>query len=182
MTRRDSDAASGEDGRVLLGRIHGLFGVRGWVKLRSHTVPPENILDYPRWQVGRDGDWRPMRLVDGRVHGKGLVALLAPEDGEPLPDRDAAAELVGRDIAVPRDRLPPPPEGRHYWTDLIGLRVINRDGAELGTVESMMDTGAHAVLVVAGERERLIPFVPGPIVDEVDLAAGRIVVDWDTGF
>lgn len=163
----------------MLGRIHGLFGVRGWVKVYSHTAPPENILAYPRWLVGGDGDWRPMRLVDGRVHGKGLVALLAEEEhGEPVADRDAAAALVGREIAVPRDSLPPLPEGEYYWADLIGLRVINRGGVELGAVEHVTDTGAHGVLVVAGDRERLIPFVTGEIVDEVDLAAGTIAVDW----
>lgn len=156
--------------------------MRGWVKVYSYTDPPENLLKYSRWQVGRDGDWLSMRLVEGRVHGKGLVALLAPGEDEPIEDRDAAAELMGRDIAVTRDQLPPLAEGRYYWADLIGLRVINRDGVELGTVERMMDTGAHGVLVVAGDRERLIPLVIGEIVDEVDLDAGRIVVDWAADF
>lgn len=161
-----------------MGRIHGLFGVRGWVKVYSHTVPSEGILAYPRWHVGRAGDWQPMRLVDGRIHGKGLVALLAPIDDEPIAERDVAAGLVGSDVAVAREDLPPLPEGEHYWRDLIGLRVINRDGDALGEVAEMMDTGAHGVLVVAGERERLIPFVRGAIVEAVDLDAGRITVDW----
>lgn len=166
--------------RVLLGRINGLFGVRGWVKVYSYTVPAANILAYSRWYVGRSGDWRSMRLVDGRVHGKGLVALLAPADGdEPVADRDAAAELMGQEIAVARDDLPPLAEGEHYWADLLGLQVVNRDGDELGTVTGMMDTGVHGVLVVDGEHERLIPFVPGEIVDEVDSGTGRIVVDWE---
>lgn len=178
MAQRESDEPQ-VNGRVPLGRIHGLFGVRGWVKVYSYTDPPENLLNYSRWQVGRDGDWRSMRLVEGRVHGKGLVALLAYGDGEPIADRDTAAELMGSDIAVTRDRLPPLPDGRYYWVDLIGLRVIDRGGAELGTVTDIMDTAAHGVLVVAGDRERLIPFVIGEIVDEVDLASGRIVVDWD---
>lgn len=165
-------------GRVLLGRIHGLFGVRGWVRVYSYTAPPENILDYPLWYVGHADGWHPMRPVDGRRHGKGLVVRLAPEDGEPIADRDAAAALMGRDIAVPREDLAPPPAGEYYWTDLIGLRVVSRDGDELGVVANVMDTGAHGVLVVEGERERLIPFVTGAIVESVDLAAGRITVDW----
>lgn len=169
--------------RVLLGRIHGLFGVRGWVKIYSYTVPVENILDYPLWHVGRDDDWRPVRLVDGRRHGKGLVALLAPQNedgnGEPVADRDAAAAFVGCDVAVPREHLPPPPPGQHYWADLIGLRVTGRNGADLGAVDHVLDTGAHGVLVVSGERERLIPLVRGPIVEMVDLDAGRITVDWN---
>jgi 16S rRNA processing protein RimM len=119
-----------------------------------------------------------MRLVDGRVQGKGLVARLAPVDGEPILDRDAAAALVGCDIAVPRDHLPPLPEGEHYWVDLIGLRVVGRDGDELGAVVDVIDTGAHGVLVVAGERKRLIPLVTGSIVEAVDLDAGRIRVNW----
>ncbi|MES1943689.1 16S rRNA-processing protein RimM [Salinisphaera sp. PC39] len=165
-------------GTVLLGRINGLFGVRGWVKVYSYTDPAANILDFPLWHVGRDGESRPMRLVEGRVQGKGLVARLAPADGDPIDDRDEAAALVGCDIAVDRDDLPPLPEGEYYWADLLGLRVVNREGDELGTVSHMMDTGVHGVLVVNGERERLIPFVPGVIVDDVDLAAGRITVDW----
>lgn len=168
---------SGGAGQVLLGRIHGLFGVRGWVKVYSYTAPPENILDYPLWYVGDDR--RPMRLVDGRVHGKGLVVRLAPEDGEPLADRDAAAALLESDIAVSREALPPLAEGEYYWADLIGLDVVNRDSEALGRVAGMMDTGAHGVLIVTGERERLIPFVIEAIVDEVDLEAGRITVDWD---
>lgn len=170
-------AGSGAD-RVLLGRVHGLFGVRGWVKVYSYTIPVANILNYSLWQIGRHGEWRPMRLVDGRAHGKGLVAHLAPADGEPLADRDAAAALLGSEIAVARADLPPPAPGEYYWADLVGLRVINREGTELGTVADMMDNGAHGILVVAGERERLIPFVTGPIVDGVDFQAGTIAVDW----
>lgn len=171
---------SAGSGTVLLGRINGLFGVRGWVKVYSYTAPAANILDFPLWHVGRDGESRPMRLVEGRVQGKGLVARLAPADGDPIDERGEAAALVGCDIAVDRDDLPPLPEGEYYWADLLGLRVVNREGDELGTVSHMMDTGVHGVLVVAGERERLIPFILGVIVDDVDLAAGRITVDWES--
>lgn len=167
---------------VVLGRVHGLFGVRGWVKVYSYTQPPANILDYPDWQLRVDGTWRPMRLADGRAQGKGLIAHLAPAGGEPLPDRDAAAALLGADIAVDRAALPPLADDEVYWVDLIGCAVTTTEGVELGRVTDMMDTGAHGIMVVTGDDEHLIPLVRGPIVQAIDLDARAITVDWQTGF
>ena len=163
--------------RVVLGKVGAIFGVRGWVKLWSFTDPIENLLQYRELELGHEGRWRPARLADGRKHGKGLVARF---DG--VDDRDAAAALVGSELAVARSRLPAPAEGEYYWADLVGLEVVNRDGVGLGRVEQMMATGANDVMVVKGERERLLPFLPGRFVDEVDLDGGRIVVDWDPEF
>jgi 16S rRNA processing protein RimM len=163
--------------RVLLGKVGAVHGVRGWVKLWSYTDPPRNLLDYDEFELGRGGAWRRVELAEGRPHGEGLVGRFAG-----IEDRDAAAELVGSELAVSRDELPPLEEGEYYWTDLVGLAVVNRDGFEFGKVAEMMATGANDVMVVTGDRERLIPFLPGRCVDEVDLAGGRIVVDWDPEF
>jgi 16S rRNA processing protein RimM len=163
--------------RVILGKIGGLYGVRGWVRLWSFTDPVENLLAYREVELGCEGTWRKARLVEGRRQGQALVARF-----DECTDRDQAAVLVGAAVAVARERLPPPAEGEYYWADLIGLEVVTGAGVSLGRVEQMMATGANDVMVVNGERERLVPFVPGRFVDKVDLAGGRIVVDWDPEF
>jgi 16S rRNA processing protein RimM len=113
-------------------------------------------------------------LVEGRRHGKGIVVRL-----QGIEDRDAAAELLGSDIGVERDTLPEAEEGQYYWTDLEGLTVVHKDGTELGKVAYLMGTGANDVLVVDGPDERLIPFVPGTVILDVDLVEGVIRVDWE---
>lgn len=160
---------------VLVGRISGVHGVRGWVKLFSHTQPREALLSYQPWFLGEQH--REVRLVESRAQGKGLVGRLADID-----DRDVAATLVDSNIYVHRDQLPKADPGSYYWTDLIGLRVLNQDDVDFGIVESMMETGSNDVLVVQGERERLVPFVYGQAVQSVDLDAGLIRVDWDPEF
>jgi 16S rRNA processing protein RimM len=159
---------------VILGRVIGLFGVRGWVKVHSYTEPREALLEYRGWLLGRDGDWQPVEVAEGRQHGKGIVVRL-----QGIEDRDAAAELLGSDIGVDRDALPEAEDGQYYWADLEGLTVVHRDGTELGKVAYLMATGANDVLVVDGPVERLIPFVPETVILDVDLAAGVIRVDWE---
>jgi 16S rRNA processing protein RimM len=163
--------------RIVVGKIAGVYGVKGWVKVRSFTKPEENILDYAPWHLEGVGLAFDVRVLDGRKHGSGLITHL-----EGVTDRDQAARLVGREITVPRECLPELEAGEYYWTDLLGLRVVNLDGVEFGLVAQIMETGANDVLVVAGERERLIPYIQGQAVREVDLAAGRILVDWDADF
>ncbi|GAB3682233.1 ribosome maturation factor RimM [Salinisphaera aquimarina] len=167
---------------IVLGRVNGLFGVKGWLKVYSYTRPADNLLEFAEWMIGRQDNWRPFRVLESRVQGKTLVARLGDTDGVPLPDRDAAVELLELDIAVSREAMPPLPHGAFYWFDLIGLEVVNRDGVPLGRVTEMMETGANDVLVLAGDRERLVPFVYGEIIDSVDLDAQRIVADWDPEF
>lgn len=159
-----------EGGQVELGRVIGAFGVQGWIRLRSYTQPAANILRYKRWTLA-DREWR---VVEGRPHGDGVVASL-----EGLADRDAAEALNGATIAVPRSALPKAGPGEFYWTDVLGSEVVSAAGARLGRLESLTSNGAQDVMVVRGERERLIPFVVGPIVKSVDSAAKRIVVEWE---
>jgi len=163
--------------RVTLGRIAGVFGVQGWLKVRSYSDPQRNLLRYKRWHLKSPGD-REVRLLQGREHTGGLVVQLADADGKAIEDRDVAATLTGSEIEVPRSELPKLKRGEYYWTDLVGLQVANVDGVELGKVEYVTNNGAQAVLALGGEPERLIPFVIGPIVQSVDLKAGRIIVEW----
>ncbi|HKT31284.1 MAG TPA: ribosome maturation factor RimM [Gammaproteobacteria bacterium] len=166
-----------ESRRVVLGRIAAPFGVRGWVKLQSWTEPPEKIIEYRPWLLERGGAWREWRVAEGRVHGRGVIARL-----EGVSDRDQAASLAGTNIAVYRKQLPALRSGQYYWADLIGLEVRLEDGRSLGRVQGLMATGANDVLVVRGERERLIPFIRGQVVKQVDSDAGLIRVDWDPDF
>ena len=157
-----------------MGRIVGLFGVRGWVKVFSYTDPREAVLDYEAWLLGEKGQWQPAELASGQRHGKAVIAQIVGVD-----DREKAAELVGKEIAVPRDALPKTEDGQYYWMDLVGSRVIHRDGTELGKVRYMLETGANDVMVVAGEQERLIPFIRDSVVISVDMAEKIINVDWE---
>jgi 16S rRNA processing protein RimM len=163
---------------VVVGSIVGLYGVRGWVRVMSHTQPRENILQYGHWHLRQGADWRPVEVAAGQSHGKGLVVSLRE-----CSDRDQARSLIGADIAVPRAELPAPAEGEYYWADLMGLRVETTEGQPLGKVDHLLETGANDVLVVQGEdRERLIPFLPEQVIKRVDLGAGVIEVDWDPDF
>lgn len=165
------------DEMIILGRISGLFGVKGWIKIYSHTSPREGILRYKTWYLNRDGRWDAARLAQGHAQGKGVVAKL-----EGLDERDQAALLVGSDIAVQREQLPKLKPDEYYWSDLEGLRVVNLEGVDLGVVSHLFETGANDVLVVKGERERLIPYTRDLAVKEVDLQEGHILVDWDPDF
>jgi len=163
-------------GVVVLGRVAGVFGTRGWIKVLSYGRERTDILRYPRWQVGSPAAWSEYSLIEGRSHGKGIIARL-----QGLSDPNTARSLVGADIGVRREDLPAPEAGSHYWIDLEGLRVVNLAGVDLGRVSHLFETGANDVMVVAGDRERLIPFIK-TVVHEVDLDGGLVRVDWDAGF
>ena len=164
------------DGLVGLGRIDGLFGVRGWVKVYSYTRPREKILTYVPWFVSTPEGWQQMVVEEGRVQGKGIVAKLAGID-----DRDQASRLVGAEIGCEATQMSPLKQGEFYWAQLEGLKVVNLSGQELGVVSHLIETGANDVIVVRNGRERCIPATPG-VLQDVDLAAGLIRVDWDADF
>ena len=135
----------------------------------------EALLGYRPWLLGEDQS--PVKIVDGRKQGKGLVALLPC-----VEDRQQAIPLVGQQIFVRRDQLPPTAADEYYWSDLEGLVVHTTKGVLLGRVEKLMETGANDVLVIHGERQHLVPFVQGQYVTRVDLEDGMIEVDWDPEF
>lgn len=155
-----------------MGRIAAPFGVKGWVKVQPFSEDPGALMDFESWRVGR-GERQTHYTVEAvQDHGKTLVAKLAGID-----DRDAAYALRGQEISVAKSALPPPEENEFYWSDLIGLKVVNHEGIELGTVDSLMESGANDLLVVKGTREYLIPFVAA-FVGKVDLSGGTIEVEW----
>jgi 16S rRNA processing protein RimM len=168
---------------ILLGRIHGAFGVRGELKLESFTEPARGILGYQPWLLrGANGSEREVEGARGRETAKGIVATLPGID-----DRDAAEALRGTEVWVPRSALPPPAPGEYYWVDLEGLRVANLDGVDFGTVSHLFATGANDVLVARGAtsedgRERMIPFIVPDYIRSVDFEAGQVTVDWDADF
>ncbi len=172
------NASSTSQRMITVGRLHGAFGVRGEVKLESYTAPERAIADYQPWTL-RDarGNERVCEGAKVREGGKGLVASVPG-----IADRDAADALRGVEVLVPRSVLPAPAPGQYYWVDLEGLRVVNLDGVEFGTVSHVFNNGANDVLVTHGERERMIPFVQPDFVTAVDVEAGVITVDWDADF
>ena len=160
---------------VPLGHIAGVHGVQGWVKIHSRTDPREAIFEYQPWLLGESLE--EIRVRQGKKHGNRLIALLESTDS-----REQAEALVNRPIAVYRDQFSELAPGEFYWTDLLGLAVRLENGTELGTIDQMLATGANDVMVVRGERERLIPFIHGQYVKQVDLDGGVVTVDWDPDF
>jgi len=175
--------------KVVIGRIAGVFGVKGWLKIQSFTSPKESFLKYRQCEARIDGtnEGKAITFDDGRPHGNGLVVHVRGVD-----DRDQAATLVGLEIAIAADSLPQLPDDDFYWHQLEGLRasVVDVQGARqfIGIVDHLMETGSADVLVIVpavgsiDDRERLVPFLLPQVIKSVDLAAGEILVDWDPDF
>ena len=172
---------------VVLGRLAGAYGVRGWLRVSSYTDPPEGILDYDPVALSRRNDrWSQARFDAGHCHGDGLVAHLVGCD-----DRDRAAALSGASVAIDAAQLPSLPAGEYYWNELVGLAVwsvASEPPTRLGTVARLLETGANDVLFVAPDadsldgRERLIPYLRDRVVREVNLERGVVRVDWEADF
>jgi 16S rRNA processing protein RimM len=158
---------------IQLGLVGAPFGVRGWIKLRSHTDPPERLLEHRELQIGREGAWRMYRIEASGRSGGALTAKLAG-----IEDRDQAAALRGAQICVTRAELPQRDDKDFYRADLIGCEVVNLAGLALGVVQHFVETPAQALMVVRGEKEHWVPAVPKHL-RRVDLQARRVVVDWD---
>jgi 16S rRNA processing protein RimM len=156
-----------------MGRVAGVFGVQGWIKVQPYTERVANLAGYRHWWLGGKGERTEHEIATCHAHGDLLVAKVVGID-----DRETAAALKGREVAVPRAAFPPAGEDEVYWADLIGLKVTNLQGDELGEVAEVFSNGAQAILrVVRGEEERLIPFVDAA-VRTLDLPARRIEVEW----
>ena len=172
---------------LIVGKITGCYGVKGWVKIHSYTEPKENFLGFGKWVLQRKGGVEPIEFDDGRAQGKGLVVHIAGVD-----DRNLAESYRGLEVAVQAGSLPDLQEGDYYWSQLQGLQVWCNDQSDeasdervlQGSVEYLIETGANDVLVVKpsegsiDDRERLIPYLPGDVVTRVDLAEAVIEVNW----
>jgi 16S rRNA processing protein RimM len=181
MATEDNKASTAE--QVVLGQITSVYGVRGWVKIYSHTEPMDNILNYNPWTLKQNGQWLSVEVEQGKRHGKGLIAKLAGCD-----DRERAREYCGADIYVSRDLLPELEQGEYYWHQLEKLTVVTDSGEILGRVDHLIATGSNDVLVVKStkqsidKRERMIPYLPEQVIKEINLEQGTIRVDWDPEF
>jgi len=151
-----------------MGRVAGSYGVRGWVKVAPEPGSQEDLAGAKEWWIGADA----YRVGEARVHGSTVVGKLAG-----IETREQALALKGQAVTVRREALPEPEEGRYYLADLIGLEVVNEQGAALGVVTRTYSNGAHDVIEVAGDRTRLIPWVSA-VVKEVDLLKKRVQVEW----
>ena len=162
---------------LTLGKISGVFGVKGWVKVSSHTEQRDSILGYSPWWLQVGGQWKTYTVKNGQVQGKAIIAQL---DG--VDDRDQAQALVGATIAIEHHQLKPLRQNEYYWADLLEMEVITTLGFRCGRVQSLFETGSNDVMVVQGERERLIPWIMDDVIVSVDLANGQIIVNWDPDF
>ena len=171
-----------DDTRLVVGKITGCYGIKGWVKIHAYTEPQENFLAFGHWMLKRRGGLEPIEFDDGRRQGKGLVAHIAGVD-----DRTLAESYKGLEVTAPAERLPQLEQGDFYWHQLQDLQVWCNEGDDrvlLGTVDYLIETGANDVLVIRAsegsidERERLVPYLPGDVVTRVDLQEGVIEVDW----
>lgn len=174
---------------VVMGRIVAPYGVFGWLKVVPDTEAFDGLFDYDTWWLGKGNDWRELLVETAKIHNDVLVVKLKGID-----DRDAAIACKGKQIAVPRSQLPEPEDDAYYWSDLIGLRVKNKQAVDFGCIVDVFETGANDVIVVQAEastpegeqakskpQERLLPFV-ADVVLEVDLPNKTMLVDWDADF
>jgi len=170
------------DKKVILGRISTVYGVKGWLKVNSHTDPRKNIFNYPNWQLKTGKVWQSCEVEQGRPHGKTLVVKLAG-----CNDRDQAKLLVGSTIAVYRNQLPATDADEHYWSDILGMNVVTHHGKELGQVKDILETGSNDVLVVRSgikgkSDECLVPWLVGDVIVDVNRDNKLITVNWDTDY
>jgi len=156
----------------VLGRIGAPFGVQGWVRVQSYTDPPEGIAGYGNWELARNGSLGRWAVRDWKRAGRQVAVRL-----EGVDSREQARALTGAEVRVERSELPPTAPGEYYWHDLVGLEAYAQSGAPLGRVSGILELPAHPVLVLEGDRERLVPLVPERLVS-VELEAGRLTLDW----
>ncbi len=165
---------------IPVGKVSGAFGVQGWMKIFSFTDPRNNILKYSPLYMSRKGEWIEVKVSGGRVQGKGVVMGLVG-----ITDRDQVLALIGSELAIKKSQLKPAKKDEFYWSDLIGLTVVNLKGDSLGQVDSLLETGANDVLVVKDKennREQLVPFVMDEVVELVDMDNKIIRVDWELDY
>ena len=200
-----------ESDRVLVGKVVGFFGLKGWVNILSYTEPKDNIFSYKTWWLKSSGKknsaWIKQEAFKTKLQTKGLIALF---DG--IKDRTQAEVFKGFDIYIDNDQLENLPDGEYYWKDLMGLNVVNESGYQFGHVVDMLATGANDVLIVHGKetdakvlakrekdllkkksdsniakakidlKETLIPYIWEQVIKQVDLEKQEILVAWDEDY
>ncbi len=166
---------------ILLGNISGVHGLKGWLKVFSHTSPRLKITEYSQWFLKKDGeDWIVHKVLKGREQGKNIIVQL-----EGVTERSQVDALIGSQIAIRKEQLEALPDGEFYWKDLIGIAVETKEGESLGRLDWIFNSGSNDVLVVknsAEKKERMLPFLFGDVVLSIDLDSSLMVVDWDVDF
>lgn len=173
---------------IEVGRIADAWGVKGWFKVLPYSADPEALFSSKRWFL-LPTEKGPktfegcacLSVKEAKEHSDSVVAT-----AHDVLDRNAAEALRGARIFVSRSSFPAASQDEYYWVDLIGLDVVNRQGEALGTVRELLSTGPQSVLVMeyiedGKTKERMIPFVSA-YVDDVDLPARQIRVDWQTDY
>ena len=161
---------------IVIGKLGATYGVNGWLKIHTYTEFGENILHYSPWYLSAPGQdtYQETIIEDGKPHGNSFIVKLF---GANNPEE--ARLYTGKIISIQRSQLPPLPQDEYYWSDLVGLTVLNTQGEVLGTVSYLIETGANDVLVVKGDKEHAIPYLPGSVVVNIDLAKKEMIVDWE---
>ncbi len=162
--------------KFIMARILGPYGVKGWIKIQPFTLDTNQLLNKKEWLIGDEKSSISYPIETSKMYGNSIVAKLINFD-----DRDAAFGLKNKTILMFKDELPALEKGEYYWNDLIGHVVINEQKEHLGIVATFLETGANDVLVVKGDKEYLIPFIPHVILI-VDMDKKEIAVDWDKDF
>lgn len=159
--------------RIAMGYIKGVFGIKGWLKVKTSTEYIDGLLDYREWFLCKDQDTVRVEVESGKVVGDELQVKFTH-----IHNREEAALLRGYIVEIPREWFAQAEDNEYYWADLVGMTVVNRQNAILGTVRNLMETGAHDVLMIQGEYgQKLIPFV-AHYVDDVNAQTQTITVDW----
>lgn len=175
--------SSSSDALVAVGKVVGVHGIRGWLKVESFTEPRTNLFDYLPWTLQLRGQHLACSDVKGQQNGKGLLAKIAGCD-----DRDAALKWRGASIAVMRSQLPQLADDEFYWADLIGYQINTQDGVALGEIVQMHATGANDVMIVeerikdGKNKQRWLPFLRGQVIKHIDRQKRFMTVDWDPDF
>jgi len=164
-----------DDKKIYLGKITGVHGIKGWLKIQSYSSPPENILNYPSWIINNKGEEDFYSIEQGRKQNNKIVVKL-----EKIDDRNTAESLINSKIQILRSDLPKLSNDNYYWSDLVGLSVLNSEETVIGKIESLIETGANDVMVIITLKDEriLIPFVMHEIIKEVNVELNYIKIDW----
>lgn len=173
-----------DENLVVVGKLGSSYGVLGWLKVFSFTEEKNAIFNYSPWFIKQAGQWKELKIESHRPHNKEIIAKI-----EGIYDRDEAALLTNAEIYVSSSQFKPLDNGEYYWKDLVGCKVVTTSGYDLGIVTELLETGSNDVLVVKAnvndafnQKERLIPFLDGDCIKQVDLNQKMIQADWDPAF
>lgn len=158
---------------IVVGKCGAPQGLKGAVKVYSQTVPMENILQYQPWLIQIKGQWQPVKIQQTQIHPQFIAVQF-----EGVNDRDQAQSFTHALLGVLREQLPDLPNGEYYWTDLEGLEVRNLDGFVFGKITRLIETGANDVMFIKGNKEYCLPYLKDRVIKEIDLKAGKMLVDW----